>query len=68
MDEHSDEGTSKQCAPNLPCHYGYMAIGTGNEICKTRRQTNDAHSEVSYGYEEAKEQVRGEPDPIKQPC
>ena len=50
MAEHSDENSSKQCAPQLPCHYGYMAIGTGNRtlLATTRRQTNDAHSEVSY--------------------
>ena len=50
MAEHSDENSSKQCAPQLPCHDGYMAIGTGNRtlLATTRRQTNDAPSEVSY--------------------
>ena len=59
MAEHSDENSSKQCAPQLPCHYGYMAIGTGNRtlLATTRRQTNDAHSEVSnwlWGSQRAK--------------
>ena len=39
MAEHSDENSSKQCAPQLPCHDGYMAIGTGNRtlLATTRR-------------------------------
>ena len=47
MAEHSDENSSKQCAPQLPCHDGYMAIGTGNELC-WQPPEDDAHSEVSY--------------------
>ena len=61
MAEHSDENSSKQCAPRLPCHYGYMAIGTGNDVCwqppEDRRMAPIQKSPT--GYEKAKEQVRG---------
>ena len=56
MAEHSDENSSKQCAPQLPCHDGYMAIGTGNELC-WQPPEDDAHSEVSnwlWGSQRAK--------------
>ena len=53
MAEHSDENSSKQCAPQLPCHYGYMAIGTGNKVCwqppEDRRMTPIQKSPTGYG-------------------
>ena len=70
MAEHSDENSSKQCAAQLPCHYGYMAIGTGNEVCwqppEDRLMTPMQKPPTGYG--EAKEQIGGEADPIKQLC
>ena len=65
MAENSDENSSKQCAPQLPCHYGYMAIGTGNELCEQppedRLMTPIQKSPTGYG--EAKEQNTGRSGP-----